>query len=53
MKWRHSERSEEPPREAQRKDSQLTLVDTTIGAAAFAAERFARGPLDKLGVTLN
>jgi hypothetical protein len=41
---RHSERTEESPREAQRAGIQISEVESTIDPAAFAAERFARRP---------
>jgi hypothetical protein len=77
MKCRHSERSEESPREAQTRQEpprdcrshrgrvapgpvpgeshrrQASHIDMIVDAAAFAAERFARGLLGKLGVTVG
>ncbi len=47
------QRVEESPREAQRNGTQASIPATSLDAAAKAAERFARGLLGKLGVTLR
>jgi hypothetical protein len=42
-----------PRAKRKRNGGQAGLLETTVDAAAHAAERFARGPFDKLRVTFS